>query len=65
MIRYIFCGYMFADIENDIKKMKIPPPVSSHKFQMNLVKGLVENGKDVTVINIPRVRFFPHYPDST
>lgn len=62
MIRYIFCGYMFADIENDIKKMKIPPPVSSHKFQMNLVKGLVENGKDVTVINIPRVRFFPHYP---
>lgn len=62
MVRYIFCGNMFADIENDMKKMKISPSVSSHKFQMNLVKGLVENGEDVTVINIPRVRYFPHYP---
>ena len=59
-MKYIFCGYMFPDVEADIKKMKAPPPVSDHKFQINVLKGLVDNGQNVYVINIPRYRRYPH-----
>lgn len=61
-MKYIFCGYMFPDVEKDIKKMKTPPPVSGHKYMVNLLAGLIANGQDVTVLNTPRIRYFPHYP---
>ena len=53
---------MYSDIGCDMKKMKMPQPVSGHKFQVNLLRGLMENELDVTVINIPLVRYFPHFP---
>ena len=59
-MKYIFCGYMFPEVEADIKKMKTPPSVSAHKFQINILKGLIENGQDVYVLNIPRYRYYPH-----
>lgn len=62
-MKYIFCGNLFSNVESDLKKMKVAPPVSSHKYQENLIDGLKANGREVIVINIPRVRFFPHYPD--
>lgn len=61
-MKYIFCGNMFSDIENDIRKMKVPPPVSSHKYQENILKGLLANKQDIYIINIPRVRYYPIYP---
>ena len=62
MMRYIFCSYMFPDAEKDIAKMKNPPTASSHKYMTNLLRGLLQNGQDVTVINTPRIRSFPNYP---
>lgn len=55
--------HMFPDIENDMKKSKNPNSVSGHKFQTNLVAGMEEQLQDnVKVINIPRIRAFPDYP---
>ena len=61
-MKYILCGYMFPTAEKDIGKMRTPPPVSSHKYMVNLIRGLIENGQDVTVLNTPRIRYFPNYP---
>lgn len=60
-MKYIFCGNMYLDVEKDLREMKVPLPVSSHKFQVNMLKGLIENGQDIEVINIPRIRYFPHF----
>ena len=60
-MKYIFCGLMYPNIEEDLKKMKTPPPVSGHKFQVNMLTGLIENKQDVYVLNIPKYRYFPHY----
>lgn len=61
-MKILFCGNMFDDTEESLKKMKTPPPVSGHKFQENLLIGLLENNVKVKVCNIPRVRYFPNYP---
>lgn len=61
-MKYIFCGNLFSDIENDVKKMKVPPPVSSHKYQSNIIQGLMDNRQEIYIINIPRLRYYPHYP---
>ena len=58
---YIFCGYLYPDIENDIKKTKSPMPVSGHKFQMNLINGIMENKRKLYVVNIPSMRHYPNY----
>ena len=60
-MKYIFLGNMYVDVEKDVKEIINPPPVSDHKFQLNLLRGLVDNGQDVVVINVPRVRRFPFY----
>lgn len=60
-MKYIFCGLMYPKIEEDLKKMKTPPPVSGHKFQVNMLTGLIENKQEVYVLNIPKYRYFPHY----
>ena len=60
-MKYIFCGLMYPNIEEDLRKMKTPPPVSGHKFQVNMLTGLIENKQDVYVLNIPKYRYFPHY----
>lgn len=60
-MKYIFCSFMFDDVENDIKASKAPNSVSGHKFQYNMLKGLLENGCEVEVINIPRIRRYPDY----
>ena len=52
---------MYRDIEVDIKEMKTPPAVSGHKFQINMLNGLLENGQDTYVINIPKYRYYPYY----
>lgn len=61
-MKYIFCSYLFSDIEDDIKKSKNPNTVSGHKFQENVIRGLIENDVDVYVLNIPRYRHYPDYP---
>lgn len=59
-MKYVFFGYMFSNVEKDVKRTKAPPPVSGHKFREGLLRGLIENRQDVAVLNIPRVRAFPH-----
>ena len=61
-MKIIFCACMFPDLESDLKKMKTPPSFSVHLFQKNLIRGFYENGTDIEVVNTPRLRFFPHYP---
>jgi glycosyltransferase involved in cell wall biosynthesis len=51
---------MYTDIENELRTTKNPNPVSGHKFQENLIKGLKACKAPVTVINIPRIRSFPN-----
>lgn len=62
MLRIIFLSTMFSDVERDIKLSKRPNPVSGHKFQENLAKGLEQNGCDLSIINISRIRSYPDYP---
>lgn len=61
-MKVIFCSMMFADIEKDIQKSKAPNTASGHIFQENILQGIVENGCDISVINIPRIRRYPDYP---
>lgn len=62
-LKIILCGHMYDDAETEVKKMSVPNTISGHKFQMNLLMGLMENIEDVYVVNTSRVRFFPHYPE--
>ena len=52
---------MFTDLNRDLKQYKVVPGVASHKFQQNIIKGLIDNNVQLKVINIPVKRFFPHY----
>ena len=61
-MKYVFCSLMFDDVESNIKNSKNPNTVSGHKFQENMLKGLMDNNRDVYVLNIPRVRHYPDYP---
>ncbi len=60
-MKIIFCSTMFTEIDENIKNSKSPNSVSGHKYQFNIIKGLIENNCDVTVINIQRVRRYPSY----
>lgn len=60
-MKYIFCSFMFDDVEENVKNSKSPNSVSGHKFQMNMLNGLAENGCDIKVINTPRIRRYPDY----
>lgn len=57
----IYCSTMFTDIEENIKNTKIPMSVSSHKLECSLLKGFRENGTEVTIVNTPRIRYYPNY----
>lgn len=61
-MKVIFLSAMFSDIESDIALSKKNNSVSGHKFQENLLRGIVENGCDVSVINVSRVCTYPNYP---
>lgn len=61
-MKIIFCPTMFSDIKDDIKNTKNPLPVSEHKYQKNLLKGIVDKGQEITVLDIPRLRYYPDYP---
>lgn len=60
-MKYIFCGNFSTDLEADLKNMRVAPPVAGHKFQINLLSGLENNVRDIAIINIPRIRYYPHY----
>ena len=62
-MKFIFCSMMFNDVEVDIKKSIEPNAISGHKFQENILRGLLLNGEDVYVLNTPRIRHYPFYPD--
>ncbi len=53
---------MYSDVENDIKKSKRPNSISGHKYQENMMKGLLDNNRDVRVINSRRISPYPKYP---
>ena len=53
---------MFADVEKDIKNSKNPNPLSGHRFQENVLAGLLENNAEVCIVNTPRVRTYPDFP---
>ena len=61
-MKIIFCAMMFENVEEDIRKSASPNPVSGHIFQENLLKGFAANGCDLSVINVPRIRRYPDYP---
>ena len=61
-MKIVFCSNMYSDIEEDIRRSKEANPASGHILQKNFLQGLLENGKDVHVINASRVRRFPLYP---
>ncbi len=61
-MKIIFCAMMFENVEEDIRKSVSPNPVSGHIFQENLLKGFAANGCDLSVINVPRIRRYPDYP---
>lgn len=52
---------MFSDVEENIRNSKKPNTISAHKYQQNLLVGLLENGCDMIVLNTPRIRRFPDY----
>lgn len=60
-MKIIFCGWMYSEVEDEISNSVKPHPVSGHKFQDNLCRGLMENDCDLTVVNSPRVRRYPNY----
>ena len=62
-MKYIFCSMMFDDVELDIKKSIEPNAISGHKFQENILRGFLQNNADIYVINVPRVRHYPDYPE--
>ncbi len=59
-MKIIYCTRMFTDTEENVKTSQNPYSVSGHKFQENMLRGLVSNSKNVRVINSIRV---PHHPD--
>lgn len=59
-MKCIFCSMMFSNLEKDISYTKNPKSISGHKFQCNLIKGLVDNNVDLEVYNTQRIRVFPH-----
>lgn len=61
-MKIILCSRMFPDVENDVKRSVRPNPVSGHKFQEDLLSGLIENGYEVFNVNASRVRSYPDYP---
>lgn len=61
-MKIIFCPTMFTDIEEDMKKSLHPNSVSGHKYQENLLRGMVDAHGSVTVLNVPRIRRYPDYP---
>lgn len=62
-MKIVFCGNMYDDVESEVKKMSVPNAISGHKFQTNLLTGLMENIEDVYVVNTSSIRFYPHYPE--
>lgn len=60
-MRYIFCSFMFDDPEENIRNSKNPNAVSGHKFQAEMLRGLIQNGCHVDAVNVPRVRRYPDY----
>jgi len=61
-LKVIFLSAMYSNIESDIAISKKTNSVSGHKFQENLLRGIAENGCDMTVINVSRVCTYPNYP---
>ncbi len=60
-MKVLFCSDMFNDVENDVKNSRYPNPVSGHKFQENLLRGLIQNEIDIEVVNSTRIRAYPDY----
>ena len=61
-MKAVFCTRVFTNIEEDMKNSHKPNAVSGHKFQMNLLRGIVNNGCDISVVNVPNIRYWPDYP---
>lgn len=61
-MKIFFCPTMFTNIEEDMKKSLHPNPVSGHQYQKNLLQGITELHERVTVLNVPRIRHYPDYP---
>lgn len=61
-MKYIFCSNMYIDPERDVKLSKSPNPISGHKYQENMLKGLIQNNVPVRVINTQRISPYPKYP---
>lgn len=61
-MKIVFCGHMYDDAENEIKKMRKPGPISGHNYQIHLLNGLIKNMADVYVINLSNVNQYPDYP---
>ena len=59
-MKCIFCSMIFSNIDKDISNTKNPKSISGHKFQCNLIDGLLDNGIDLEVYNTQRISSFPY-----
>ena len=59
-MKCLFCSMIYTDLEKDVSNTKKPKSISGHKFQWNLIDGLIKNNFDLEVINTQRIRPFPY-----
>lgn len=52
---------IYSNPDHDIAGSKNPKSISGHKFQVNMIKGLLSNKVDLVVFNIQRIRVFPYF----
>lgn len=58
-MKCVFCSMIYSNPEYDVSRSKNPKSISGHKFQINLIKGLLENSVNLKVLNIQRIRTVP------
>ncbi|MDD4689511.1 MAG: glycosyltransferase [Eubacteriales bacterium] len=61
-MKILFVGSLIKDstIDMIVKKSKVKPSNAPVYFEKMLVKGLVENGAQVTVLSVPTVSMYPN-----
>lgn len=63
-MKICFCSTFLSNEKEAIAKSKNAPSVSTHNFNLNIIKGLRSNiGDDLTIINTEKIASFPNYKD--
>lgn len=63
-MKICFCSTFLSNEKEAIAKSKNAPSVSTHNFNLNLIRGLRSNvGDDLTIINTEKIASYPNYKD--